>query len=435
MRLRLVIALLAGGSIAALSLPCAGREPFVEFLHALKKRGYGEQGLAFIDQIADRADLPAESQESLDLERSKCLRIAAAEAYDAPQRASRLAEAKRLAEKFDAEHPNHPAAGAVLLQEGDEALDRGEQHLALARSTKDEELKAKSVRDARQALAEARTRFEAAAGRLKERLDSLPAPATDEKPDARAVQQREEFALPWVEGRSKAALCAYLLSQTYSDPEDPERVRLLKQAGREFDTVYQDFRGLQVGLLAHMWHGKTLEDRGDAVGALDIYDEVLVAAPDDKEADPELAPLFGQAQLFRLQLQAKTAQPTQLVKEGEQWLQDHKKWQSTSSYQGISLEVVKARLKSAERVRAGADRTKALRECVVALNTIGKIDSEFRHEALLLRREVVAKMGTGAALSPREALVLGDEAASDRNWTDAESFYRQSLELATKGRD
>jgi tetratricopeptide (TPR) repeat protein len=438
MRRRLLIIVLLGGCIllVAANRPCAASEPFVEFLRALQKRGYGEQGLAYLDQIADRPDLPTEIQETLDLERSKCLRIAAAEAYDTQQRAARLAESKRLAEKFFTEHPTHPAAGTVLLNEGDEALARGEQRLALAHSARDKGVQATAYQEARLALSEARSRFEVAVARLKEKLDSLPHPAAaSEKPDARAHQQREESALPWIEARSKSALSEYLLAQTYPDSQDTERVKLLKQAGRAFDSVYQECRGRQVGLLAHMWHGKTLEELGDAPEALDIYDEVLVAAPDGPEADPELAPLFGQAELFRLQLQAKTVPPMEIIKEGEQWLQDHKKWKSESSYQGIALEIVRARLRSAERFRLGAERTKGLRECVVALNTIGKVESEYRHEALLLRREIVAKMGAGATLSPPEALVLGDEAASDGNWTEAESFYRQTLELAAKSKD
>jgi hypothetical protein len=184
----------------------------------------------------------------------------------------------------------------------------------------------------------------------------------------------------------RSALCDYLLAQTYDDPKDPERVKLLKQAGRGFDAIFQEYRGRQISLLAHMWHGKTLEELGDTAAALDVYDEVLVVSPEGTEADPELAPLFGQAELFRLRLQAKTAQPREIIEEGERWLQAHKRWQPTSPYQGIALEVAWARVRAAEKMRAGAERTKLMRDCVVLLSAIGKVDSEHRHSALLLRR-------------------------------------------------
>lgn len=436
MKRRPIVAALLAICISAPATPlrCTAKEPFVDFLQALQRRGYGEQGLAYIDTIAERPDLPNDLKETIDFERSKCFRIAAAEAYDAQQRTIRLAEAKRLAEKFYKEHPNHPAAGAVLLSEGDEALGLGEQRLTIARRSADKETQAKGFQEARAALSEARGRFDVAIKRLKERLDALPAPPS-EKSEPKEEKQREDFSLPWIEARSKSAISSYLLSQTFTDAKDPERVKLLKQAGREFDSVYQEYRGRQVGLLAHMWHGKTLQELGDATAALDLFDEMLVASPEGKDADPELAPLFGQAELFRLQLLNKTARPDEVIKEGEQWLAEHKKWASTPSSQGISLEVVRARYRSIESLRLGSERTKALRECVVALNTIGKVESEYRHDALLLRREIVAKLGTGAGLSMQEALVLGDEAAAERNWVEAESFYRQALESAHKGND
>jgi hypothetical protein len=431
-----ISAIFLGATVLLAGNHSAAAEPFVEFLRALQKRGYGEQGLAYLDNIADRPDLPPDTKETLDLERSKCLRIAAGEAYDAQQRTARLAESKRLGEKFFYEHSMHPAAGSVLLVEGDESLARGEQRLALARSAREKDLQDRANQDARTALIEGRRRFETAAKRLKDRLDALPEPAKGpDQPDTRAVQQHEEFALPWIEARSKIALSEYFLAQTYSDPKDAERVQLLKQAGQAFDSIFQQYRGRQIGLLAHMWHGKTLEELGDAPEALEYYDEVLAAEPEGNETDPELAPFFGQAELFRLQLQAKTTQPMEVLKEGELWQQAHKKWRLTSPYQGIALEIVRARLKSIESFRLASERTKGLRECVVALNAIGKIDSEFRQAALLLRRDVITKMGTGAALSFQEALTLGDEAAAERNWSEADSFFRQSLELATKSND
>ncbi|HMC12005.1 MAG TPA: hypothetical protein VKH44_11975, partial [Pirellulaceae bacterium] len=434
MRRRLILVCLFGGFVAGLaaSSKCAAREPFAEFVRGLQKRGYGEQALEYLDQIANRSDLPADVKESLDLERSKSLRIAANEAYDARQREARLAESKRLAEKFLTEHPTHPAAGQALLAEADDALARGEQRLALARGTRDKSSQFKAFIDARDTLADARSRFEGAANRLKQRVDGVA--SQPEQPKERANQQREELALPWIEARSKLALSDYLLAQTYSDPKDSERVKLLQEAGRGFNAVYQEYRGRQIGILAHMWHGKTLEELGDTAAAMDTYDEVLVIAPDPPDAEIDLAPLFGQAELFRLKLLATTAEPRAIIDEGDQWLQAHKRWQVTSPYQGIALEVARARLRVAEKARA-AERTRLMRDSAASLAAIAKVESEHRQEALLLRRETIAKLGAGAALSLQEALTLGDEAAADRNWIEADALYRQALELAKKAND
>src|SRR5262245_29857781 len=79
---------------------CPAGEPYLSFLRGLQGRGYGEQALSYLDSISANPDLPEEIKGALDYERSKCLKIAAGEAYDATQRDSRLAEAKRLADKF-----------------------------------------------------------------------------------------------------------------------------------------------------------------------------------------------------------------------------------------------------------------------------------------------------------------------------------------------
>ena len=423
-------------ALAALFAPSLGmaREPFAEFLRALQQRGYGEQGLAYIDQIAERADLPTEIKEALDWERSKCLRIAAGETYDRQQRTARLAESKRLAEKFVADHPAHPAAGSALLQDADEAMARGESFLIQARGASGSDIQKRAFQDARAAFTEARGRFEFAQKRLKHLLDALPSEGAEaEKPEV--AQQREQLAPPWVEARSKIALCDYLLAQTYADRKDPAREKLLRDAGHAFDKIFTEFRRHQIGAMAHLWHGKTLQELDEGQAALDIFDEVLAAEPDGNDVDPALAPLFGQARLFRLQQNAKTVLPAEIIREGEDWQKNHKKWQSTSSYQGISLEIIRARLKTVENLRSGSERTKAMRECVAVLNTIAKVESEFRQDALLLRREVIEKMGTGAALSATEALALGEEASADRNWSEAASYFRKGLEQAAKAND
>src|SRR6476469_10047052 len=107
MRRRRFLVTFAFSSIVSLVICRFGetREPFAEFLRALKAQGYGEQGLAYVDQITSRADLPPELRETLDLERSHFLRVAALESSDRQQRVARLAESKRYAAKFLAAHP------------------------------------------------------------------------------------------------------------------------------------------------------------------------------------------------------------------------------------------------------------------------------------------------------------------------------------------
>ena len=413
-------------------------EPYVDFLRGLQSRGYGEQALAYIDSIAERPDLPEELKGMLDLERSKSLRLAANEAYDATQRDARLAEAKRLAEKFFKENPNHPAAGAVLLSEADDTLLKGQMSLAEWRTLKEPEPQDRALADARAALASAKAKYEDGVKKLKDKLDALPAPENPRDRDP----VRDELEFAWLDARFKGALSAYFLAQSIADEKSPERKALLQEAGKGFDAIFQEYRssGKPIAMLPHMWHGKVLEEMGDKLTAMDVFDEVLVLTPDPKSADSknaDLAPLFGQAFLFRLRLIAKDDEttPLDIVREGQQWLTDYKGWQTTDPFQGIALEVVKAKMTAAERAKGTAEKTKIYREVSLTLQAMGKIESTYKQEALMLRREAVAKGGGGPALNNDDRLALVDEAIANKNWQEAEKICREVVAEADRKKD
>ena len=387
----LVPALLVPGFLV-LGSSCLADEPYLEFLRGLQNRGYGEQALAYIDSIAVRPDLPEELKSALDLERSKSLRIAAGEAYDVPQRDARLAEAKRLAEKFFKENPNHAAAGSVLLSEADDTLLKGQMSLAEWRVLKEKEAQDKALAAARTALSAARAQYEDGVKKLKEKMDALPTPENPREKDP----VREELEFAWLDARLKSALSAYFLAQTITEEMSPEKKALLEGAGKGFDAIFQEYRssGKPFVMLPHMWHGKVLEELGDTLTAMDVYDEVLVLTPDpkaDEAKDLALAPLFGQAFLFRLRMIAKDEETTPLdvIREGQQWLDAYKGWQTTDPYQGIGLEVAKAKMTAAERAKGTAEKTKIYREVSQTLLAMGKIESTYKREILELRREAL----------------------------------------------
>src|SRR5262245_10984212 len=345
----------------------AAGEPYVEFLRKLQEKGYGEQALAYLDQIADRPDLPADLKRDLVLERSKSLKIAATEAYDAQQRDSRLAEAKKLSEQFFKDNPDHAEAASTLLDEGKSALIRGQMSLAQMRAARSADEQKEHRTAARTTLTEARKLFADAEKTLKSRLDALPA----DRPVRGRTNPRELVEMAWLEARFCGAQCGLFSAQVIENAKDKDRVQMLKEAGDALDKLFQEYRGKGVGSIAHLWHGLVYEGQGNTTTALDVYDEVLVLAPEGKDADLDLAPLFGQAALFRLKLIAKTAEPKKVLAEGEEWLLANKRWQTTGPYQGMHLETTRARLKLVESARTAAEKTRLTRDAIAALTAIG----------------------------------------------------------------
>lgn len=404
-------------------------EPYVEFLEALKTAGQGEMALEYLDRIAAKPNLPRDLRETLDLERSRCLGIAANEAYDAQERAKRLTESVKLFEQFEKANPEHPALGAMVIRRGDDEMLRGQMLLGQVRGIPEVDKQEPVRQEARAALTEARKHFTTALTSTQKQFEPLrKSPPTDKA-------GKERFArleIGWLEARFKLALADLMLAQTYADPKAASRIDLLRKATKSFDEIFQEYRGQRIAYLAHMWHGKTLEDLGDKQTAMDIYDEVLVASPEGVDTPVEDAPLFGQAALFRLKLLGATEGVEDLIIEADEWIKLHRRWSATPVYQGIALELGKAQLKYIKTAPA-ATQKKLQRETAKLLGEIGKVDSEYRHEALLLRRELMDQMGkVGEAAGVDELIVLGDEAAGAKNWEGAIESYTQAIALAEK---
>lgn len=437
---RFGLRLALGASFAFLILaPSAfAEEPFAEFLHGLQQRGYGEQALHYIEEISQRSDVPVELRQTFDLERSRSLRLAADEAYNAEQRKTRLEESKALLDKFLKDNPNHPAVGEALNAWGNEQLNNGILSLGQSRGTKEKAEQDKLLTLAREQLNDAKTRFQSAEKTLKERLDRMPRPSENRQLPKREAEAREDAEFAWLESRFNLARIDYLLAQTYSDPKDAKRKELLIAAGKGFDSIFQEYRLSEnpVRHLTHMWHGKTIEELGDLQTALDIYDEVLVASPEGSDAKPDLADIFGNAELFRLKLLiSKEEDPLVVVQEADEWLKLHRKWIQTAAYQGIALEMVKATVALADKA-TGAEQKKGYREALASLAAIAKVDTEYKHEALLTRRELIEKLGGGeGTLSPDESIALGDVAATEKDWAQAMELYKQAFEAGQKAKN
>jgi hypothetical protein len=234
------------------------------------------------------------------------------------------------------------------------------------------------------------------------------------------------------------ALCSYLSAQTYpgnpkNNPTDEaaiesEKARktYLAKAAISFDKLYQDNRGRRVAFLCHMWHGKAMEELGDASLAMDLYDETLAGEPGGSDAPIEDAGLFGQAALFRFRLMQQKAEPRDAVKEGEEWLAEHKDWEKAAPYQGMVLEMAKLQIALAQKMTRQQEKRKLLRDVTAQLATLVKVDSEYRQEALLLRQELLAEIeGKQTALTFEELVAMGDDAlAANDNNTALDAFTR-----------
>jgi hypothetical protein len=347
----LTLAVLCAGAPSA-----AAKEPAFEFLRAAHDRGYGEVAVDYLEQLRAGEQLSPELAETYDLELSRSYRVAVGEAFNATESKARMEKAQAHLNKFLKEHADHPEVARAMESWGDLEMDRGLQRLRQAANTRDTPSKERLLVAARADMEQAAPRFSDATDRYFQRYSQLKKKlATEGNRRARSAstmskKQRElqakvrEAEFAWLECRFKRAKIDFYSGQSYVDPKAPQRKKSLEAAAQAFDDVFQAYRESLVGLHAHLWHGRAADELGQDQLAEDIYDEVLAIAPDSRQREEGLGPLFAQAQYYRLMVLKRSVGGEAFLAEAEPWLELRRVWRLFPGYQGVMLEVAKANL-------------------------------------------------------------------------------------------
>jgi tetratricopeptide (TPR) repeat protein len=448
-------------ALAVLTALGAADERYLDFVHRLQERGYGEISIQYLDRLNALPDPPDEVREVWELEMGKSLRIAADEAPNADQTQKRLADALAHIDKFLKENADHPAAAEALAALGDISMQRGQLLIKSARNATDKTKQGELFTNARAAFEESRPRFVQSVERYQSYLRELlpAAPETPKKdttkkattkaitkrpprPTSKAARdaaaERQETEMNWLDARLKLALVDYYVAQTYSDPKDAARIKSFEQAAVGFDGIFQQYRTYEIGLYAHMWEGKSRDELGDLKTAEAIYDEVLVNAPESgqPQAATTLDPLFAQVEMFRLQLLLKKGDVNGFTEAAAAWLRFHQQARRTAGYQGIALELAKTQIAQAEKAAAD-ERRRLFTAALRSLSDITKVQSEYQQEAILLRRKYQeeVKGSTSEIVSLDEGLTVGNSAARSGQWEEAVAAYGRAAEFAAKDKD
>lgn len=412
----------------------------LEFVRALREKGYHEIAVDYLNMLKQQPSLSPEVAAVWDLEMSKCLRGAANRAINPKDFEDTMNNAQKHLDKFLKEHPNHAEAVTAMISGGTFSIDRALQHLRAAKEATDKAEKARQFAETRKSLDEARPRLKQAAEALQERLKSMPVPEVRrgraDREARAALAKRNEVEQNFLNARFQAGMADYYAAQTYEDPKAPERKPLLQNAAKQLDAIYQANRITAsgevdpIGLYAHMWHGKCAEELGDLQLARDIYEEVL-ANERINVVDKVLDPLYAQVQYFYFNIIARK-DPDTFLEEATRWLKDYsRKSRRTEGFQGIALEVAKAKLKAAEQATP-AEKNKLTAEAAAILNDMMDVPSQYRQEAFALRRKYskVDMAGIDSAKTFEEAAAIATAAAQAGQWPEAVKGFARALEMA-----
>lgn len=437
----LAVVLMAG----VFAIDVRAEEDFIEFLRGLHSRGHGDLAVHYLNQIKERPDLPDDVRTTWDLEMARSLRVAANETPNTDLKQKYIVEAQTSLDKFLKEQPNHEEAASAQMTSGDISLFRAQD--ALRVGLRDKTKKDTLIPEARKLLGEARPKYEKAVTMYKERVDKARAGMGTKGKTLSTKAQRQYTALveAWYNARFKVASVDYNIGLTYSEPAAPARKEALQKAHKGFDSIFQENRDERTGIYAKMWDGKALEEMGDHELALEIYSEVMQAAPPDKDKrQADYAAMFQEVNRFRLMLLGRTKKYDDLVDDATEWLRVHDAAHRSNGYQGIALELAKAHLELA-KTRKGAEATKHAAEAKKWVAAIIKVPSDYQKEAILLQR--LSAGGQDVPLATfDEAIAVADSSAKaageattpadvKSNWVEAEKAYARAIELSAEVKD
>lgn len=394
----------------------------LEFLHAMQKNGYSDIAVDYLKMIKDQPKAPKDVLDRWDLEMSQSLRAAAKTAYNETEAKRFMDDAKKYLDKFIEADPKRPEAIQAGADWADISGQQALQTLRRAKDLADKDQKAEALTAVRKTLEEIRPRFLQAAESFQQTVEKMGA----------KDRRRPNMESQLMETRLKIAMADFYLAQTYDEAKSPERMSGLEKAARTFDAIYQNNRGTIFGLQSHFMDGRARHEQGKLDDAKAIYEEVLANDQDDTGSrgprkKTGLEELFGEVQQYYLRCVAKES-PKDYFREAMEWRTLRKATsEKTDAYQGISFELAKNLLKAAEQVGA-TDKAKYTTAAVKILSEMGRVTSQYQQEAIKIRRQV--KGGSDGDSGFEESIVLGDESAKDKKWTEAIEHYQKAVDAA-----
>lgn len=433
-KLRLAFLAVGLGVLSSLFLEAA--EPHLEFARALRARGYGDMAVMYLQQISERADLPAPVRDVLDLELSNSYRVWSEQTADIGQATQKMGEAKRLLEQFRSQHPRHPGIPQAILEQGEFAFQRADRLWDRAKNITDPALRVKSSAEAQKAFEESLSSFNDAAERFQQLVTALrvetalpPNEKGTGQPVSEEVERQAQIGL--LESHFKIGAAQLCLARSYPEDKPAEKTAALENAVTNFDWVYRRYPNSEAGLRALLWQAKATEELGRDEDAEELYDDVLLAEADATGKPTEIAAVFGQAAFWRLQLIARVKGNETARTEAGKWLKAHPTWRETQPYQGIALEAAKALLRRAKNEPPKLQE-KFTEEAMAILAGVAAVPSEFQKEAIRLQR---GGAPTETDTPQNSKLAAGDIAMGAGNWAEAVTAYEAAVEAAKSDPD
>ena len=258
-----------------LATVATGSAPPVEkMLDGLRRRGYYDIAIMYLEQLRASPGCPAELKEIIDYEVGVTLLEAADRTETVSERETKLDDATVAIQKFLKEHASHEMAGPASTQIGKTLLLRGavraQQAEAPGLSSDD---KAEKLNEARAFFDQAKTALEGAENRCYAKAKALQEEASAGGSD-RAKSKLEAAFGELLQARLLLVNIADRRARTYK-PESKEFKDQLAAAAKRYNELFEKNEQRIGGLQARNFEGKVYCDLNQNEKAIDVFREML----------------------------------------------------------------------------------------------------------------------------------------------------------------
>ena len=427
----LILLAILGGLAGAGTTARAGEDPrtVVRFLQELKNHGLHEVALDYILQLRDDPSLSAEVKATLDYEEARTL-IDEASRSDLVRREELLRDARDRLEGFVKAHPERPEAREALVQMGKLLVERGYLAILLGEETQDQAKKDAKVAEARAAYTQGREAYGKAVAALGPALAKFPVSMPENDPRRK---ERDLVEASYLDAMLQQGVCDHELAETFP-AGSPERTRLLDEALKKFQGLYNDHREQWAGLAAQMWQAKCYEEKGEIGPAIGLYKQLL------EHQDERLRSLQGHVGYFYIVALAKRKEFPLAADQAAAWLKTFNRREERRTRVGLGVQLELAKAIDAQMPEISqADHPAAVRKIIDAVNQVVRYPSPFKKEALALLRKykptAAVKAEEIARLNYQDAMERADEAMGTNEWDRAIALLKAATRKVDPVRD
>jgi hypothetical protein len=421
---------------AAGPLP-ADEVPHLEFVRELRAR-YPDLALEYLNKL-DKSKLPPEVAAVIPLEIAKVKLDLATGESDTKRRLKLYEEASAEFDKFIKNNPNNLLVADALV---DQARVKGLQAKAeLSRALRDEDSAArvKGAAVARATFVQGSAQLQAAADQLTRDIGKYPNPQTQQEKDTkRALQQAQ------LQAQLDIGLNYLDQAQTYvGGGEDVSlaRSKVVVQAQTQLEKVANDKEagaGSPVVWQARTWAAYCDILNGDPGKANRKFDDIIGHTEPAAAAGRRLALFFKMRSVFDEGRTPKEAEITQVKKDAEAWVQDHRTYLGTPEGCGVRYYLAYVLFLQAGEAKDKDVRTQYLKRARDLCADLTRSDNDYKDKARALAIDVIgAEGGFKKEISKLttfdECLVRADyEAAQAQKLAAAESAKPEAVEKQRK---